>query len=405
MFHQIADYIVKHGNVFFPGWFGGRNAEDITESEFRAMFAANYHNKSVAKMSKLQNQQFDSLLKILRDRTGAGFKEEDGSSGRVYYDDTEGFPAGYLQHTRDNLHVVHHPLILYLWSHIAGIASEFVLWGLCFNKECDAETSISYWHKPAGLPVSVCQQRKPIVFAHGMGVGLSAYLHVIWSLCNLSSYTMDAEEAVDNRDVYLMDFPHIAMRICDDVPTVDTINETIRNFLRNDGHTSASFVGHSYGSVILARMAKTYPHLMHTSIYIDPICFLLYIPKVVNSFVYRKPDNHWFQWARYYGCSRELYMQNVLCRNFWWYQYNMHPTEIPANSLVVASMKDDIVPSDLVVDHIKHLSPETKLMLPDYYHAEFMAHPYFIGDLMTQLVALEDGVELTKQRKDKVFAA
>eukprot|EP01134_Creolimax_fragrantissima_P000755 CFRG0755T1 len=185
MFHKIVDFIVQHGNVFFPIWFKDRNVENITKSEFRAMFAANYHHKASAEMTEAQHEQFNSLLSIIVEKTGARFMAEDENSGRVHYDDTEPHPVGYMQHTRDSL-------------------------------------------------------------------------------------------------------------------------------------------------------------------------------------------------------------QNVLCRNFWWYQYILFASEVPKNAIVVASLNDDIVPSQTVVDYLNEHSPDTHIIKPQYFHAEFLAHPHFIGELMSEVVKMEN---------------
>ncbi|KNC81565.1 hypothetical protein SARC_06122 [Sphaeroforma arctica JP610] len=413
---NIIDYVSDNGNVFFPLWFQSRNVESITRSEFRAMFAANYHHKTVSELTPYEAEMFERMCTSFEDRVGAKFMVQDASTdkvkglpARVYYDDSEEHPVGYMQHTRDDLKVIHHPLFLYLWSHLSNVSCTIVLrYVLGFTDVFDQTTRIWYWVKRSKKKVtqeaygtfddaakSTPAARKPIVFAHGMGVGLGQYLHIVWRLCHMHNYLGEPDKdgvtedtsGVDDRDVYLMDMPHIALRICEDVPTVDSLVETIKNFLQKDGHDSAVFVGHSYGTVVLARMAKTNKHLMHTTAFIDPICFLLFVPDILHSFVYRSPAAHWFQWLRWYFCSRELYMQNVLCRNFWWHQYILFASDIPKHTLVVAAMEDDIVPSRGVVEYLKANSPDTHVFEPLFQHAQFMTSPDFVKKLIRRLVA------------------
>ena len=56
------------------------------------------------------------------------------------------------------------------------------------------------------------------------------------------------------------------------------------------GMQSATFIGHSLGTVYLAWLARLQPQLLASAVFIDPIVFLLHHHKVAQSFLYSRPE-------------------------------------------------------------------------------------------------------------------
>lgn len=121
---------------------------------------------------------------------------------------------------------------------------------------------------------------KPIVFVHGIGVGFLPYLVLILGL-------------PVEVDVFLVEWPHVAMQMTVRGPTVEESVSSIVRMLDDYHHESACFVAHSLGTVLV-------PWMLHDSrgrrrvastILMDPVCFLLCDPTVATKFVYKDPTN------------------------------------------------------------------------------------------------------------------
>ena len=57
---------------------------------------------------------------------------------------------------------------------------------------------------------------------------------------------------------------------------VKGIYEIVRRHSPQGCPLRAAFMGHSLGTALLASVLKTYPTLVASAVFVDPICFLLY---------------------------------------------------------------------------------------------------------------------------------
>lgn len=91
--------------------------------------------------------------------------------------------------------------------------------------------------------------------------------------------------------------------------------------------------------------------MVGSTVLIDPVCFLLFLPDVAYNFVYRKPKTIITRLINLLA-SRELYTANALFRHFWWYCNVLWFDDINCPALVVLSGKDDIVNAKKVYDYL-----------------------------------------------------
>lgn len=168
---------------------------------------------------------------------------------------------------------------------------------------CQSPSSeISYWFRPA-----IKESTLPVVFLHGIGIGLYPYVPFLDSLPATSS-------------VLVVEILPISMRLT----TADILArpEFLRQFkeiLRNHGVDQFVLVGHSYGSVLVT-------HILHDSelaprvdgvVLVDPVTLLLHLPTVAYNFTRRRPRtaNEWQLW---YLASMDPGIALVLGRHFFW---------------------------------------------------------------------------------------
>lgn len=195
----------------------------------------------------------------------------------------------------------------------------------------------------------------PIVFIHGLGIGFAHYIYLIAGLPR-------------DRDVYLVEMPYVCMRLDAVAPNMADTVAAIVEILTADGYCGsdtpevvsdsydvaprylqtsddeepestatipapasvissrksekvlgACFVAHSLGTCVVSWMLhhkKTRP-LVATTVLIDPVTFLLCMPKVCASFVHPDPKCV-STYLSSFMLAKELYIANALSRHFNW---------------------------------------------------------------------------------------
>ena len=251
------------------------------------------------------------------------------------------FPTGYNQHvqamrlTMDPIPSEHRPLVYYIVTALAmPIVNTYNLEKLGFQRHRSG--TLWYWLR-RGRGKSAGSQ-PPIVFCHGVGVNLLPYVHFINEVLRQVSR---------GRDIFLVSLPHISMRIKEDVPSSAEMVACLRDMLLSWDHTSAHFVGHSFGSIVVAWMCRNAKDTVAVATFLDPVCFLLIKPDVCYNFMYRQPETA-TQLLMHYFVARELYIAHSLSRNFFWYQNLLWPEELQAPCMVMLSGEDSIVPAHSV---------------------------------------------------------
>src|SRR5690606_6145698 len=108
-----------------------------------------------------------------------------------------------------------------------------------------------------------------------------------------------------NRDIFLIELPHISTKLYHKVPSGIQIVQEIESILHSNGYSKGIFCGHSFGTIVCSWIIKKKPEIIHSSILIDPTCFLIHEPQVTFNFLYRTPTR-WNQWLLYYFASKEM---------------------------------------------------------------------------------------------------
>lgn len=94
-----------------------------------------------------------------------------------------------------------------------------------------ASGSQNIYHRPASRPNP---SKLPIVFIHGIGIGLGLYLVLIYL------FPTDV-------DVFLVEWPYVAMQMATRGPTVEEAVSSVVAVLKCFQHPKACFVAHSLG--------------------------------------------------------------------------------------------------------------------------------------------------------------
>jgi len=291
------------------------------------------------------------------------------------------FDMQCLRPTMDPVDMVHRPFI---WYSIVGLVDTLVsisfffqgfthhntrkwfhafpprpLLALFSRPSSDTVTNIPYWYRPHRSSTKL-----PILFIHGIGIGLYPYV------------TFFRELAAQDPDVGILaiEILPIAMRITAPPLERDAMCAAITRILDAHGLHRVVVAGHSYGTVIAAHLlhrqqgtainGTTQDENSTTSlgsttiptndndptiaavVLVDPIPFLLHHPAVAYNFVYRYP-RHANEWQLWYFASRDADIARALARHFFWFENVLFREDVvgPGRPPVAVSLsgRDQIV--------------------------------------------------------------
>jgi len=212
----------------------------------------------------------------------------------------------------------------------------------------DTVTNIPYWYRPHRS-----RTKLPIVFIHGIGIGLLPYIPFLREL------------AAQDPDVGILAIETLPMSMHITEPPLarDAICDAITRILNAHGLRRIVLAGHSYGTAISAYLLRrqwgsvdrplippnstpTTPllqrptrgsanrvsnivgangngsdggDLIAATLLMDPIPFLLHYPAVAYNFVYR-PPRYANEWQLWYFASRDADVSRALSRHFFWFE-------------------------------------------------------------------------------------
>jgi hypothetical protein len=143
-------------------------------------------------------------------------------------------------------------------------------------------------------------QNTPIVFVHGIGLGLLPYLPLIDALLGTG------------RPIMLPEIPFVSgfrpFQSPNGVLPPAVVSSTMTAMLASHGFLKATWMGHSYGTTWLSYMCKYAPKTVAALLFLDPICFCLHVPYLTKQFVYMRPDPVCIIWMS------KRYIQYVISR-------------------------------------------------------------------------------------------
>lgn len=207
-------------------------------------------------------------------------------------------------------------------------------------------SEISYWFRPA---LDKSRSTHPIVFLHGIGIGLYPYVPFLASMPATNS-------------ILALEILPISMRLAKaDMLARPEFLRHFKKILHDHGIDQFVLVSHSYGSVLTT-------HILHDSelaprvegvVLVDPVTLLLHLPNVAYNFTRRTPRtaNEWQLW---YLASMDPGIALVLARHFFWRENiiwkdelrNKGPRLSKRRAAVCLSSKDLIVDTQFVARYL-----------------------------------------------------
>jgi len=181
----------------------------------------------------------------------------------------------------------------------------------------------------------------PIVFVHGIGIGLISYIPLIDRMLETG------------RPIMLPEIPYVSgfrpWLSPDAVLPPASVVSTMTAMLASHGFIRATWVGHSYGTSWLSYMIKYATHAVAAVCFLDPICFCLHAPRLTKSFVYSRPDPGTVS----YILRTDMIVNWTIQRSFPWMWIILFLEQIGVPCSVFTSEKDALVPAVKVEEYLR----------------------------------------------------
>mmetsp|Transcript_63000 Transcript_63000/g.130931 ORF Transcript_63000/g.130931 Transcript_63000/m.130931 type:complete len:606 (+) Transcript_63000:154-1971(+) len=364
LWSNCLDTVGEEPAEFLSGWFYDAPVDSIRLEDMHDFIAWATFSATFEKLAAQQKVKVEAVVQLFEEKLNMAFSPRAADEA----------PVPSMRFTIEPMQYAHKPSIFYFATNtVLGSLGRVKLFNAGFTRHrCGV---FKYWVR---VPVSEeGKQRLPIVFFHGIGVGIVMYLQLIDKLL------------VNDCPIICVDLPFISTKLVQP-PTIDEQLSSMQAILDRWDIDKALFMGHSYGSVMLSWMLQHMPARVAGLVFIDPIVLMLNLKNTLYNFLYRQGDANKIS----YLVGTELFVNYALRRNFWWYNkivwaQDMHAANI--RSLVCLSDQDEIVPSQAVEQHIAKFNAAVgggnslvrSYMMTDAHHGAVL----FDSDMALRLAA------------------
>ncbi|KAK0749718.1 Alpha/Beta hydrolase protein [Schizothecium vesticola] len=209
--------------------------------------------------------------------------------------------ANPLRLTIDPIHIRYHSIIWYGIIALLDLITHALLRFHGFTYHAPRTTTIQAL--TATFPP---QPHHPILFLHGIGIGLWPYTRFLSTLTSDPSIGLIALELL----------PISARLTAPPLPRLEFLRQ-LRAILAAHGWDDFVVVSHSYGSVLTTHVLGDLGARVRAAVLVDPVSVLLHMPDVAYNFTRRAPRtaNEWQLW---YFASMDAGVAGALGRHFFW---------------------------------------------------------------------------------------
>lgn len=194
-----------------------------------------------------------------------------------------------------------------------------------FSPNESKSSQLSYFCRP-----HTSKTQRPILFVHGVGVGLLPYLHWLWTVPK-------------DVGVICVEILPVSSRICPPLPPADELVAGMDAIIQQQDYNDFVFVGNSFGTLLAAPLLRK-PDIarrIDSIVLTDPVSLLLHLPAVTYNFTRRKPKwgNEWE--IRF--VATDAMVAHTLARRFRWQDFILWTPELQGKRTTVVLGGDDCV--------------------------------------------------------------
>ncbi|KAJ1324556.1 alpha/beta fold hydrolase [Microdochium nivale] len=297
-------------------WFLGADSKDIRRDNVREFVLWAFFDKGSGAQSEEEEEELDEYVELVGDKMHRTFAPGRGK-------------AECLRLSIDSVHTAYRTVGWYFIVGMVDMMTHALLawqgfryhalsrsmltsvmpWRLqsLLPSARSESKKMAYWHRPHTAPDKI-----PIVFLHGIGIGLWPYVPFFSALAK--SQPEDAQIGV-----IAIEMLPISMRITSDPLQKLEYLQNVTAILDAHGWSRFTLVTHSYGSAVASHVFSSLvlgPRVEAT-VMIDPVSIMLHLPDVAFNFTRRQPKraNEWMLW---YFASMDPGVAHCLGRHFHW---------------------------------------------------------------------------------------
>ncbi|KAK5736775.1 hypothetical protein LTS12_026078 [Elasticomyces elasticus] len=307
---------------FLRGWFRGAKVEDIGRDGVKAWLDWAFWDGRVGVEDEAE---IDGMVREVETLLGKPFADGKGTSKslRLTLDPVEMEWRSLLWYgcvlVVDT--ITHVRMLWYGLQYHGTFATTWKVFpprplaAMTSSQESEAK-SLSYWVRP-----HISKTRLPVLFVHGIGVGLYPYIDFFHELDNAQNQANDNRYDGDDGQVgmLVLEILQTSSRLTHDILTRAEFLNQVTAVLDANNFAHFTLVSHSYGSVLVTHILTHAPLVSRVAanLLIDPVTILLHMPDVAYNFTVRKPKsaNEWLLW--YFG-SKDPGVAHTLGRHFFW---------------------------------------------------------------------------------------
>ncbi|CAE7100927.1 unnamed protein product [Rhizoctonia solani] len=278
----------------------------------------------------------------------------------------ETFPPGYnpelksIRTTMDDVVIYHRPMVWYLvvcavemfsvatllyfgFTHYASPVPIFPPRPHTLFSSTSPSPQLSYWYKPGDT------KQTPLVFLHGIGIGLFPYLPL------LISYS----KSHPNTPIIVPELLSISSRITRPPLSGPEFLSSLKSIFHKHHIERYNLAAHSYGTGLASILLRSGPKPNSTTL-LDPIPILLHLPSVARNFLYRTPSRANEHEIYFFACT-DMGVAHALARHFFWTECVLWKEDLDGHGRVaiVLSGDDIIVDSPAVWTYLTQSPPPT----------------------------------------------
>ncbi|KAK5135614.1 hypothetical protein LTR08_005094 [Meristemomyces frigidus] len=307
---------------FLSGWFREAKVEDIGREDLKEFLAWTFWEGRVGEEDDGELEVFAGEVEAM---LGRRLKEGRGTarSLRLTLEPVEASSRSLFWYLIIVLvdTATHLRLLLYGYGYHSTTAASLLVFpprplALVSATASSPAKDISFW-----LTRHTSKTRLPIVFLHGIGVGLHPYIEFFHQLNRSLNGSAPSDDKVG---VLIIEVMQISTRLTTSaiLDREEFLTQMTTVLDRTPGFEGRFVLcSHSYGSVFNTYLL-TDPAMaarVSATLLIDPVTVLLHMPEVAYNFTVRKPRSA-NEWQLWYFASKDPSVAYTLGRHFFWGQ-------------------------------------------------------------------------------------
>lgn len=315
---------LPYPEAYLRGWFLGAELTDIWRENLREFLLWGFFEVRMEEMDP-NSERYQEIIQ----ETDEYIDAMEARMGQKLHPGTG--PAKSFRLTFDNVDATYRGLawysIVFLVDQITHLALRW--YGFVYHARGTTEASgvfpprpqelfsthrspvpeQSYWYKPHRS-----ETQQPVIFFHGIGVGLLTYIRF---LADLHAATVTSGD--DGIGIIAFEILPVSFRLIQPPCSREVFLQQLTTIVDYHEWEKFTIAAHSYGSVATSYILRddTLSSKVTSVMLVDPVTIMLHMPDVAFNFTRRSPQkaNEWQLW---YFASTDPTVAHCLARHFFW---------------------------------------------------------------------------------------